>query len=70
MQHQSEWFQLYRRAVLETEWYRVNDRVDAASRSIQAQLVQSTVDPGEREEMERCLRYLGMLRGVEYKLAS
>ena len=70
MQHQSDWFQLYRRAVLETEWYRVNDRVDAALRSIRAQLMQPTIDPGERQEMERCLRYLGMLRRVEQKLAS
>jgi hypothetical protein len=70
MQFQSDWFQLYRRAVLETDWYRVNDRVNAASRCIQAELLQSTIDPAEREEMERCLRYLGMLRCLEYKLAS
>lgn len=70
MQHESDWFELYRRAVLETEWYRVNDRVDAASRSIHAQILQSTLDPGERQEMERCLRYLAMLRRVEQKLAS
>jgi hypothetical protein len=70
MQDQSDWFQLYRGAVLETEWYRVNDRIDAASRSIRAQLLRPTIDAGERQEMERCLRYLGMLRRVEHKLAS
>lgn len=50
MQYRSNWFQLYRRAVLETESYRVNDRVDAASRGIQEQLMHGAIDPRERQD--------------------
>lgn len=49
MQCQPDWFQLYRRAVLEAEWHRVNNRVDVASCSIQAQLRQRTMDAGEKQ---------------------
>ncbi len=70
MQYQSEWFDLYRRAVLENNLIRVNERVDAASQCIERRLVDGAIDPGERSEMQRCLRYLSLIRRVEYKLAS
>ena len=50
MQYQSDWFQLYRRAVLEADPFRVNDRVDAASRCIQERLADQKIDPAERTE--------------------
>jgi hypothetical protein len=70
MQYQSEWFQLYCRAVLETDSYRVNDRIDAASRLIQEELSGTTIPGNERQDMEQCLRYLALLRRWEKKLAS
>lgn len=70
MQGQSNWFDLYCRAILESDFYRINDRVDTAARSIQQELLEGNVDTREKQEMERCLRYLTMLSRVENKLAS
>jgi hypothetical protein len=62
----SDWGKLYRAAILETDWSKIEERIQAADSAISARLHELSTNhggtPEEKHRIEDALRGLGLLR--------
>src|SRR5437764_80202 len=61
-----QWFELYNAAVLESDWTRIDDRIQAAEAAIQGRLKEFSLNhggtPEENQAILDCLNRLEVLR--------
>jgi hypothetical protein len=61
-----KWHEVYRAAVLETDWLKIEERIDAAMAALRARKHEFDLDhggePEENQAIERALRGLSILR--------
>jgi hypothetical protein len=70
MNAEQDWEKLYHTAVLETDWSRIEERIQAAENSIKARLSEFSVNGGTPEENKAIASALDRLKALRKEVTA